>query len=49
MFGYAIGPLVILAVVAWAVLTVFLAMRFRTVVATNEVHKGKGGEQRATA
>lgn len=38
MFGYAIGPLVILAVVAWAVLTVFLAMRFRTVVATNEVH-----------
>ena len=38
MFGFGLAATVVLVIVAWAIISVFLAMSFRTVVATNEVH-----------
>jgi flotillin len=38
MFDYGTVAIVVTALVIWAVLSVVLAMSFRTVVATNEVH-----------
>ena len=38
MFGFGTLALVVLGLVVWGIISIFLAMSFRTVVKTNEVH-----------